>query len=83
MKWIELLSPFYVLLVESTILFSHLFETKIGSCTVAGYITCCSHGSCGGNPATCFCDEECYTRSDCCNDLQSICSEGIIRTGVL
>jgi hypothetical protein len=46
-----------------------------GSCANASYDTCCSHGTCGGYPATCFCDIACYERFDCCEDMYDICNE--------
>ena len=37
---------------------------------------------CRGNPASCFCDSDCYLYGDCCNDIEVSClqtqSEGIL-----
>ena len=48
----------------------------IGLCMDAGYSTCCSHGYCGGRPATCSCNPDCYLLGDCCADIADICPEG-------
>ena len=47
-----------------------------GSCADANYSECCTHGQCAGYPATCFCDDNCYDRGDCCSDVDVTCSEG-------
>ena len=49
----------------------------IGSCTAAGFSSCCIPGdsaSCYGNPPTCYCDEVCFKFDDCCSDIGKICS---------
>ena len=45
----------------------------------SGYTGCCEIGFCGGYPANCFCDANCYFRGDCCNDINSTCD--VIQTG--
>ena len=48
--------------------------TVVGSCSAAGYTTCCDDGSeCLGTPANCKCDAECRDHGDCCADIGSAC----------
>ena len=42
----------------------------------SGYTSCCEVGFCGGYPANCFCDANCHSRGDCCNDIEDICPQG-------
>jgi hypothetical protein len=55
---------------------------EAGSCADANYSECCTHGQCAGYPATCFCDDNCYDRGDCCSDVDVTCSEVPPRTPV-
>ena len=47
-----------------------------GSCVASGYSDCCEVGFCGGYPANCFCDANCYGRGDCCDDITTTCTTG-------
>ncbi|CAI8030562.1 Low-density lipoprotein receptor-related protein 4 [Geodia barretti] len=55
---------------------------EAGYCADANYSECCTHGQCAGYPATCFCDDNCYDRGDCCSDVNVTCSEVPPRTPV-
>ena len=44
-------------------------------CAEAGFSGCCS-GSCRLGQANCGCDEDCYRRRDCCEDIQQTCPRG-------
>lgn len=47
-----------------------------GSCHTAGFTECCpitNPGGCQGEPATCYCDADCYSFGDCCSDIALIC----------
>ena len=51
-----------------------------GSCVASGYSDCCEVGFCGGYPANCFCDANCYGRGDCCDDITTTCTTGQFNT---
>ena len=44
----------------------------IGSCSAAGYSSCCVVGSCKGEPPNCYCDSLCYLFDDCCDDATEL-----------
>ena len=44
-----------------------------GSCSAAGYVhsSCCTSGSCIGEPPNCYCDSVCHIFKDCCPDANT------------
>lgn len=46
-----------------------------GSCAAAGYSSagCCTGGYCAGSPPNCFCEPDCVSFRDCCDDFNSVC----------
>ena len=48
----------------------------IGTCEAAGITECCEGDSCLGDPADCYCDQDCFFFSDCCQDIQDVCQYG-------
>ena len=50
----------------------------LGSCLAAGFTECCrgESSSCLGTPTLdCYCDRNCYSLGDCCDDIDEICPE--------
>ena len=47
-----------------------------GTCGAGGYNVCCVGGYCAGTPPTCYCDELCRLRGDCCSDIDISCAPG-------
>ena len=45
------------------------------SCTAAGFQGCCTESVCQLESG-CFCDQTCYTASDCCSDIALTCQPG-------
>jgi hypothetical protein len=53
---------------------SDMMPPDQGTCTAAGYTSCCTHGYCAGYPPTCFCHPDCTEGSlGCCSDFMDIC----------
>lgn len=49
----------------------------LGSCLDAGFTDCCtgSASTCLGTPTlNCYCDRNCHSLGDCCDDIEEICS---------
>lgn len=58
-----------------------------GSCIASGHKTCCLNEdalNCTGVPATCYCDQGCFDRDDCCSDIDKLsnCQHSITGTHV-
>ena len=44
-----------------------------GSCTAAGFKSCCLGLECYGSESHCSCDQDCYIVGDCCPDIATTC----------
>ena len=44
----------------------HVIYWFAGSCSAAGYSSCCESGLCKGEPPNCYCDGLCHFFYDCC-----------------
>ena len=44
-----------------------------GSCTAAGFKSCCLGLECYGSESHCSCDQDCHIVGDCCSDIATTC----------
>ena len=58
-----------------------MYNIITGSCSAAGYSSCCVSGPCKGEPPYCYCDSLCRVFKDCCPDANTVCQTNNITSG--